>query len=76
MKKLLGAALFVFGALLDRAGKWCSRKALRLYGFTMPAVPPPPVAVSQVQDMSGCLNCGSMFAVRAEFEAHKCPNRS
>lgn len=77
MKKLVGAGLFVFGALLDRASKWCSRKALKLYGFNLPAPPPPQPVPTMMQTMAGgCMDCGSLFAVKAEFDAHKCPRRT
>ena len=77
MKRLVGAALFVFGSWLDRTGKWCNRKALKLFGFNLPAPPLPTPVPTMMQSMAGgCLDCGSLFAVKAEYEAHRCPNKS
>lgn len=76
MKRMLAAGLFLLSGRLDRAGKWCARKSLSLLGFNFVAVPPPMPADSAIEMAGGCLDCGSLFAVKAEFDAHKCPKRS
>jgi len=76
-KRLLAAALLVLSGKLKVASEWCGRKSLKLFGFDVPP-PPPPAAVDQMmQSMAGgCLNCGSLFAVKAEFDAHQCPRKA
>lgn len=69
-KRILAAALFLAAGKLKAAGEWCGRKSLKLLGFSTAAPPPPPMEMA-----GGCLDCGSMFAVKAEFEAHQCPKR-
>ena len=73
MKRLLAAVLFVVAGWLDRTSKWCSRKSMSLLGFnfTTVPIPSPPVDIA-----GGCMDCGSMFAVKAEFDAHVCPRRT
>lgn len=70
-KRVIAGILFLVGAKLERAAKWFQTKSLHLLGMpTIPVAPP-------VMEMAGgCLNCGSMFAVKSEFEAHVCPRRS
>jgi hypothetical protein len=72
MKRLLAAVLFILSRRLDRASKWCVQKSMSLLGFNLTAVPPP---APPVEIAGGCLDCGSMFAVKAEFDAHVCPKR-
>jgi hypothetical protein len=70
MKRLLAAVLFIVSGWLDRASKWCAVKSMSLLGFSFTTIPIP----SPPPDLAGgCMGCGSMFAVKAEFDAHKCP---
>lgn len=72
MKRLLAAGLFVLSGFLDRASKWCAVKSMGLLGFNFTTIPlpSPPIDIA-----GGCMDCGSMFVVKAEFDAHVCPKR-
>jgi len=71
IKRLTAALLFLTARKLTSWSAWCTQKSMRLLGFNI-APPPPPEAFDIV---GGCLDCGSQFAVKAEFDAHKCPRK-
>ena len=71
-KRALGALLFFTAAKLTTMARWCERKSLKMFGLHETTVESPPA----MEMAGGCLHCGSMFAVKSEYEAHKCPKRS